>query len=509
MRSCLVLFGVAAAVLSTPVQAEPRTASFAIVVGVNKSHVPDQAPLRYADDDAARFFDLFRTLGLKVDILAELDGNTRALHTQAAAEAVRPDRQSLDFAIVELRRAVGLAKQRGLRTVVYFTYAGHGETGEEELRLSLSDTSIAGQELLEAVASIDADAAHIIVDACGSYYLALSRGPGGTRRPLHGFASGANGALPRRVGLLLSTSSANESHEWEAWQSGVFSQEVRSGLYGAADADSDGRVSYREIAAFVSTANAGIVNERYRPKVFARAPEGTDDLLELGMALDRRIEIDPGHAGHYYLEDPAGVRLAEFHTALGTTARLVRPTLSELLFLRQVGTSLEYRIPSGDKIVRIAALEPSQGEVTTRGAAHEAFRTLFSRPFDVHDVVDARMGALDPLATVRDRRTPQSRGLSRRGVAGLTLSSLGLVSLVVGGVLSGQAVQTSTSLPAVAPQQDVERRNQSIHDTNAGAAASYALGAAVVAVGLAVWLWPAPKRSSSLFATPVGVGVTF
>src|SRR6185369_6871401 len=110
---------------------------------------------------------------------------------------------------------------------------------------------------------------------------ATSRGAGGTHRPVHGFLEDALEARGAGIGFLVSSSQSGESHEWEAFQSGVFSHEVRSGLTGAADADGDGLVSYREIAAFVLRANAAIVNEQYRPAVHAHPPNGDDILLDL------------------------------------------------------------------------------------------------------------------------------------------------------------------------------------------------------------------------------------
>ena len=74
-----------------------------------------------------------------------------------------------------------------------------------------------------------------------------------------------------RVGYLLSSSASGEAHEWAGFEAGVFSHEVRSGLYGAADADGDGRVTYPEIAAFVRRANATITNESFRPQVLRPA----------------------------------------------------------------------------------------------------------------------------------------------------------------------------------------------------------------------------------------------
>ena len=124
----------------------------------------------------------------------------------------------------------------------------------------------------QIVDRVHANETHLIIDACYSYSLAYGRGTGGIRRPIGPFA--ATEGLARRpdVGLLLSTTSAQESHEWSNFQAGIFSHEVRSGLYGAADVDGDGQVSYLEIASFISRANDAIPNERYRPNVFAHAP---------------------------------------------------------------------------------------------------------------------------------------------------------------------------------------------------------------------------------------------
>src|SRR5262249_39485336 len=155
--------------------------------------------------------------------------------------------------------------------------------------LTLEDGRLTGAALqAEVVDRVAADQAHLVVDACYSMFLVYGRGPGGDRRELHGFARLGNLARRPDVGLLLSTSSARESHEWGAFEAGGFSPEVRSGLYGAADADGDGRVSYREIAAFVDRANAAVPGERFRPDVFARPPANDATLVDLRGALRRR-----------------------------------------------------------------------------------------------------------------------------------------------------------------------------------------------------------------------------
>src|SRR5436190_1181687 len=89
------------------------------------------------------------------------------------------------------------------------------------------------------------------------------RWPATSRRPVGGFVELEAASRAGRVGYVLSSSVSGESHEWSGFESGVFSHEVRSGLYGAADADGDGRITYSEIAAFVARANQGIENNRF------------------------------------------------------------------------------------------------------------------------------------------------------------------------------------------------------------------------------------------------------
>jgi len=76
----------------------------------------------------------------------------------------------------------------------------------------------------------------------------------------------------RRNCFILSTSSDRDSHEWERFQAGILSHELRSALRGAADANLDGVVTYRELGAFLVRANQAIVNRRYRPDFMVRPP---------------------------------------------------------------------------------------------------------------------------------------------------------------------------------------------------------------------------------------------
>src|SRR5262249_49471582 len=241
-----------AAMPALEVSGSNERASFALIIGVNKSVDADAPLLRYADDDAARYLDFFRSLGARSYVLTRLDENTRRVHQQVAAEAEAPVLSEFQRAIQALASDIHQARQRGVKTALYFVYAGHGNVRDGHGYVTLEDARIDGAMLeAEVLTKINADQTHFIVDACYSYFLAMGRSPGGQRHEVHGVSEFSGLAARESVGLLFSTSSAKESHEWAGFQAGVFSHEVRSGLYGAADANGDGQVSYREIAAFI------------------------------------------------------------------------------------------------------------------------------------------------------------------------------------------------------------------------------------------------------------------
>jgi hypothetical protein len=186
------------------------------------------------------------------------------------------------------------------------------------------------------------------------------------------------------VGLLLSTTSAQESHEWSNFQAGIFSHEVRSGLYGAADVDGDGQVSYLEIASFVSRANDAIPNERYRPNVFAHAPRGASQLVDLRQGPGHRLKVAAAGA-HYRLEDLLGVPLADFHYPPGQPLSLVVPVDARPLFLRRVDDGRQLAIPAGADAVSVGAPLAQRGPnhgMPDVGPPEYAFNLIFSLPFD-------------------------------------------------------------------------------------------------------------------------------
>ncbi len=483
-------------------EVRPAKATFALIVGANQSVDANLAPLKYADDDAARYLDLFRLLGARTYLLTRLDDNTRRLHPQAVAEAEEPKRAHFDRAVEQLEQAVAQASSRGVETIVYLVYAGHGNVTNGQGYITLEDTRITGAELAQIVKRIPATRVHVIVDACASYFLAYSRGPGGERRALEGFRASAL-TEDTRVGVLLSTSSARESHEWDAFQGGVFSHEVRSGLYGAADANGDGAVSYREIAAFVARANAAVPNEKYRPDVYARAPQGSDTLLDIRNGLQRRLVIEGKHAGHYILEDARGVRVADVHNAPGQTLSLVRPGPTIPIYLRTANDDREYLVSPGPQVLALADLAEREIRTRTRGAAHESFSLVFSLPFDNAAVASYREPP-PPSAPPPDgddvRRSSKAK---LRKTLGLAALGVGAVGFGAGAYFSLSANAASDS-PANESQADAVARNTRISGLNTAGIVSFVVGGAAAGTGLVFLLWPSAPKNVQVSLSPGG-----
>ncbi len=411
---------VLADVLAPDPAENPPTAVFALVVGSNHSVDEDKPPLRYADDDAARFFDLYRALGAHVFLVSRLDEDTKRLHTQAAAEARAPLAHEWSIVATELAEVVQQAQTRGLRTELHVVFAGHGDEVDGAGALELEDRRISGDELLrEIIETAGASRTHVIIDACHSFAFAYAgpRGPGGERRPVAGFSRRSLLANAEGVGLLLSSSSTRETHEWEVVQSGIFSHVLRSGMLGAADADGDSQVSYREIAAFVERAAVAIPNERFRPRVHVDPPDDTNvSFLDLRPAMKRRLETDDtATPGHHYIENSLGVRLGDFHASPGQKVRLIRPPGFGRLYVRQASGEKEYVVPNELALVRLDERRPTEVRVAARGAAHNAFEHLFALPFGEGTVenysLDTRLAAQKTLMSPPERERTGSLSL--------------------------------------------------------------------------------------------------
>jgi hypothetical protein len=396
MIAAAALLALAAGSPAAAAPATTDTAVFALIVTNNRSTRLERPDLQYADDDGARYYQLFRGVAAadRLWLLTRFDRATAAIHPELVPVARPPRLAELRGALGSLRAAIAAARRAGQRTELYFVFAGHGDVEGGVGYLDLEDGRIDSAFLeREVVDDVAADVEHIVLDSCNSFFVVNPRKPGGRR-----WATPSDLALGfakhhPNVGLFLSTNSEAEVYEWSELESGIFSHEVRSGLSGAADANGDGQVSYAELAGFVERANARLPRANLRPQVFHRGPGGEADapLFSPALARGRRIDLGAGER-RVWIRGAAAERLIDLHKEEGAMTVVVpgqpeQPlSIVEWRAARAPGlrpSVLEYDVPAGDAPVSLAALAEHPADAGPRGGA-AMFANLFEAPYGPH-----------------------------------------------------------------------------------------------------------------------------
>jgi hypothetical protein len=209
-------------------RAQARVERFALVVG-NNLGVAGEVPLRFAESDAARVYEVLTRLGdfsaLNSVLLRGQDAN--ALHAALLAMNER------------VRDAVA---QPDTQAVLAIYYSGHADA--ETLHLAGSEFPLA--ELRQLARGSAANFRLVVLDACRSG--ALTRVKGGERVPPFALNPAPPDPAPGDGFAFLTASSAHEdAQESDELQGAFFSHAFVSGLLGAADANADGAVVLNEV----------------------------------------------------------------------------------------------------------------------------------------------------------------------------------------------------------------------------------------------------------------------
>ncbi len=389
LRSAAALAGVAMLLgLAAPGLAAEPPRRYAVVIGNNASLDEGVARLTYADQDAVKFYELFKAAGAHVALLVALDSENQRRFAEAAQVMRAPSRQQLLAALGEIFQQIRADREAGRETHFYFVYSGHGQLGRNhEGYVNLLDARLSRSQLYrEVIGPSPATFNHIILDACQAYFLVQRRGAvsdkeGNYRAVVQDFLASEELAGHPNTGVILAASNESETHEWGRWEAGIFSHELRSALLGAADVDGDGKVTYAEAAAFVDAANAAIDVPRARLRVFYRAPASRPDLplLDLAALADSPVvEVGAEHAERFSVEDARGVRIADFHPSREQAVRLALVG-QEPFFLRTAAREASIR---GRARVAASELTFSALSEAGKGSVEESFRRdLFRTPF--------------------------------------------------------------------------------------------------------------------------------
>lgn len=422
-------------------------ATFALVVANNQPLPGDGlSTLRYADDDGARFYELFELISTRAVIHSVLDSESQRLHPEVARVSRPPTRAAVERSLAELYKEIEATRATGRRTELYFVFVGHGSASESgEGTMHFLDGGFTRSNLFQTVvAPSPADLNHVIIDACNAFLFVAGRGSSkqsNIDRAVDQFLARETVARHPNTGFLLSTSAAEDVHEWSGFQAGVFSHEVRSALIGGADVNGDGAVTYPEVQAFLQAANGRVTDPRAKLDPWVSPPA----LLEQASLFDRARVVSPRSSvkvggqlsGRWSVEDARGVRLADLHIAPdGPVTITLSPKRDHLLRSPKVEIPLPSTMARELEAGQLVARAPSE---SSRGAVAESYRRdLFAIPFGrsfyegfLSHSPQNRIQSISTTAPTEDSTTQQWIGGGLVGV--------GVAAVVVGAVFGVMA----------------------------------------------------------------------
>lgn len=523
MRTILSILLALTLVTTLSSQARGDTVAYAIVIGNNATPIDaaseQLSPLRYADDDAVRYHQLFSRLGTS-RLLVVLDKTTQRRYPGLASIAEPPTLETLRQVVATYAASMKADKKRGDKPVLYFAFSGHGARDKSGAAfLAMMDGSLT-QDILfdEIIAELPSLYSHLMIDACNAGGVVGVRG-GFFDKELEGqtapvtpsdvlpiLESRRIAAFPH-VGVILATTLGQEAHEWSEVESGVFTHELLSGLLGPADVNGDLNVEYTEVQAFVAAANRGIKDPRAIPQVIARPPTSNQNvpLISLNALKGTRVlKGEVGSLGHFHIELINGQRYLDAHLVVGSKATVVVPLADA--FLRT--DTHEVRIPSS-KLVAFDALQLSKRKIAARGSIDSAYRTsLFSSEYG-RNYYQGYVDSIAALGVSFSERTsavalpqstavvtsgpssgvvmdtPSPKGNRTAAIAAASVSGVSAIAAITTGVLAFNAKNDYADTELQTRAQDAKQRYERYRTI------SIVTGVSSIAGGVAAyWLWP-------------------
>ncbi len=467
------------------VHAETKT--FALVLG-NNSPPPDSSleTLKFADDDAVRFFRFFSHFTEMTRLMTLPDARTQSRYPEISTRAVLPTPENLKREITRISRKVHAAKQAGHEVVFYMTFSGHGDHDNNgDAYLSLIGGKISHQVLYDAITEINADYTHLFVDACHAGGVVGFRGQfdnetSGKRIRLseddiNKIMGPARDSLPG-FGTVIASSDNGVTHEWSTIESGIFTHEVISGLSGAADVNGDGKIEYSEIVAFVSSANRNVSDIRNRMKIIGSPPPRNRNVPIVDLSTFARVAFltgNPSTLGHFFIELDHGERYLDAHLEDKTRMNVAIPA-GRVAYVYANDQYARVNTESGDSI-NVNELHYSKEKLTDRGRLNEDLQKgLFLNEYgkryyngfiDSVALTSVRFDARPMLlpASLQDDSDTGSKK-NNRVVAGKTtliFAAAALGGAVVSGILAARAKKafdrTNYHRESLSARDDYER----------------------------------------------------
>jgi hypothetical protein len=256
------------------------------------------------------------------------------------------------------------------------------------------------------------------------------------------------------LGVIISSSEHQKTHEWSRIESGVFTHEVLSGLSGPADVNLDGKIEYSELIAFVSAANREISDSRGKIRVIAKPPPRNHSIPIVDLTTFSRVAFltgDPSSLGHFSIDLANGERYLDANLGDMREMHVVVP-LDESAYISY--RTEEAMIPMDEnRTIELALLDFEGKRFSARGRIENAFQKgLFTAAYGrryylgfidnsglVGVAFDAERLALSNTVNRDDvhRRTPSWRKAA--AITGSVLTGSAAVAAIAFGVLSLKA----------------------------------------------------------------------
>lgn len=480
------------------------TALFSVAIGYNGVPENDRATgaggLSFADDDALAVHSLARTVARRSVALTIPDRATQA-RFPSSGEARPPSVAELRRVLAEVGADIVSAIRAGDQVSVWLFYSGHGWLdGEGRTNLTLADGALS-QSLLydEVLPALPGHTVHLMIDACHAE--ALIRPRDITAETVEVSASEvASASLRRRLaqfpnlGAIMASASNTQAHEWDDYQTGVFTHELLSGLRGGADVNADGKVEYSEIAAFLASANRQVTDPRARlttlvvaPKLYPRAA-----ILDTRSARAMAHLLGPAHhLGRFQIDDQRGNRLLDLRAESGFVVDLAVPAGEPIVVSNEAGEAAI--VASVDRPTNLEELTVHKGRLRSRNALAEAMRRgLFAAEFGpsyYQGFVDNSGPQIVPVdmapAGVHVAFGPKSKATRRYAAwSALAVSAASLTTSIVFAIMAADAYADfhGTSLE----RSSVAARDR--YELNGGIALA-AAGLGALSGVLGYWLW--------------------
>ena len=262
--------------------------------------------LRYAESDARSFAKVLKEMGgvLPQNVILVKEPSVVALQKEFA---------NLDAKILQDKSANG-------RNEVLVYYSGHAD----EKGLRLGEETYAWKDLRNRIDALSADVKIAVIDACGSG--AITRVKGGKAVPAFMVDQSSD---MKGYAFITSSTQDESSQESDKLKGSFFTHSLVSGLRGAGDLSSDGRVTLSEAYQFAfnetlqkTETTLGGAQHPSRDMNLA----GTGDVVMTDLrATGAGLDVDENVSGRLYIRDADGELVAELNKKRGRAMSLGLP----------------------------------------------------------------------------------------------------------------------------------------------------------------------------------------